>query len=256
MAVTGYNASLTIEGVGKDAPTTTNEHGGKQSDSPYRADLLPAHALLAIAAVMKGGADKYGADNWHKIPAEENVNHALVHLFARRAGDTSDDHLEHAATRLLFALDQVRSGRDAKLRAASAENGGAKRIYIAGPITKGDLVDNINQASQTFERLTLAGLNPFCPHWSCFSGPATREVITTDDGGQYAAVVAPAGAQPTSLTHADWLRVDLAYVAVCDAVFRLPGESKGADQETAFARENRIPVFEDETELMRWALGA
>lgn len=109
-------------GVGKDAPTGANEHGGKQSLSPYRADLLPPHALLAVAAVLKHGADKYGANNWHLIPASENVNHALVHLLALQAGDVSDEHLEHAATRILFALDQVKSGRDAAL----AEKGGAK----------------------------------------------------------------------------------------------------------------------------------
>ena len=117
-APTQSNSESVVEGVGPDAPTKTNAHGGKQSDSMYRADLLPAHALLAVAAVLKHGADKYGANNWHLIPAEENVNHALVHLLAMQAGDSSDDHLGHAATRILFALDQVRSGRDAKLKAS------------------------------------------------------------------------------------------------------------------------------------------
>lgn len=108
-------------GVGKDAPLEVNKHGGKQSRCLYRADLLPAHALLAIAAVMKKGCEKYGEDNWHNITAAENINHAMIHLLALRAGDTSDDHLEHAATRILFALDQVRSGRDAML-----QEGGSK----------------------------------------------------------------------------------------------------------------------------------
>lgn len=115
-----------VPGVGKDAPTVTNAAGGKQSHSPYRADLLPPHALLAVAAVMAEGAAKYGANNWHKISAADNLNHAMVHLLALNAGDTSDEHLEHAATRILFALDQVRSGREAKLQAALAEEGGAK----------------------------------------------------------------------------------------------------------------------------------
>lgn len=103
-------------GVGKDAPLEVNAHGGKQARCLYRADLLPAHALLAIAAVMKVGCEKYGEDNWHSITAAENINHAMIHLLALRAGDTTDDHLEHAATRILFALDQVRSGRDAQLK--------------------------------------------------------------------------------------------------------------------------------------------
>lgn len=110
----------TVEGVGRDAPTEVNEHGGKQSACPYRCDLLPGHALLAVAKVLKHGADKYGADNWHAITAAENLNHALTHLLAMRAGDESDDHLEHAACRILFALDQVLSGRDAALKGGAA----------------------------------------------------------------------------------------------------------------------------------------
>jgi hypothetical protein len=103
--------SNVVEGVGKDAETEVNERGGKQSKSPYRADLLPPLACLAVAKVLKHGADKYGANNWHLISVEENVNHAMVHLLANAAGDGSDDHLEHAACRILFALDQKLSGR-------------------------------------------------------------------------------------------------------------------------------------------------
>lgn len=105
-----------IDGVGPDAPTETNAAGGKQSHSPYRADLLPPHALLAVAEVLKHGADKYGPNNWHAIPVADHLNHALVHLYALAAGDDSDDHLEHAACRLLMALDQKRSGRAVALK--------------------------------------------------------------------------------------------------------------------------------------------
>jgi hypothetical protein len=117
-------APSVVAGVGPDAPTTTNAAGGKQSASPYRADLLPPHALLAVAAVLKHGADKYGPNNWHKIPVSDHINHALTHLYALGAGDASDKHLEHAATRILFALDQVRSGREAAV-AAEAKKAGA-----------------------------------------------------------------------------------------------------------------------------------
>ena len=99
-----------VFGVGKDAPTTVNEAGGKQSDSPYRCDLLPAHAVLAVAAVLKHGADKYGENNWRKITVADNLNHAMTHIFAYLAGDEQDDHLEHAACRILFALDLKREG--------------------------------------------------------------------------------------------------------------------------------------------------
>lgn len=103
-----------IKGVGPDAPTVVNEAGAKQSHLPYRCDLLPARAVLAVAEVLEQGARKYGADNWRGIPEADHVNHALAHLFARLAGDASDDHLEHAACRLLMALDKKRGGADGR----------------------------------------------------------------------------------------------------------------------------------------------
>lgn len=120
------------------------------------------------------------------------------------------------------------------------------RVYIAGPISKGDLAGNIQRASDAFEALALAGLAPFCPHWSCFSG----KVQVSETGGS---VYAVAGAQPNKLTHADWLAVDLAWVGCADAVLRLPGESTGADLETAEAKRAGIRVFDSLAELMVWA---
>lgn len=99
------SGDVVIEGVGPDAPTVTNQNGGKQSSSPYRMDLLPPKALLEIAKVLKHGADKYGADNWRQIVVADHLNHALVHIHAFLAGDSQDDHLEHAACRMLFALE-------------------------------------------------------------------------------------------------------------------------------------------------------
>lgn len=104
-------AKATVTGVGPDSPTVVGATGGKQSHVPYRADLLPPHALLAVAGVLHHGADKYGENNWHLIPVKDHVNHALVHLLALSAGDASDAHLEHAACRILFALDQQLAGR-------------------------------------------------------------------------------------------------------------------------------------------------
>lgn len=46
-----------------------------------------------------------------------------------------------------------------------------------------------------------------------------------------------------------WLRIDLALVARCDVVYRLPGDSQGADLEVAEARRLDIPVIESREEL-------
>ena len=95
-----------IPGVGPDAPPTVNERGGKQSYSPYRFDLLDPKAMLRLAAIAGRGAAKYGVDNWRKLDINDNINHALVHLYAYLAGDKQDDHLAHALCRVLFATAQ------------------------------------------------------------------------------------------------------------------------------------------------------
>lgn len=95
-----------------------------------------------------------------------------------------------------------------------------KRIYIAGPMTKGDRIDNLADALKAFRSLLKAGYAPFCPQMTFFIEPFV-------DGA----------------SHEDWLSIDLPWVAVADAVLRLPGESKGADMEVAKAMELGIPVF-------------
>lgn len=100
-----HGDQTSIPGLSPDAPTTVNAAGGKQSAVPYRADLIPARAILQVSSVLHTGALKYGDDNWHVIPTRDHLNHALTHVFAHLAGDAQDDHLGHAATRLLMALE-------------------------------------------------------------------------------------------------------------------------------------------------------
>lgn len=103
------------------------------------------------------------------------------------------------------------------------------RVYIAGPISKGDLPTNIRNASETFFRLLRAGFAPFCPHWSAYSGgPYDRPV---------------ANHLPCGTSHDDWMGADLPWVAVSDGLLRLPGESAGADKEVEAAWKCGIPVF-------------
>lgn len=96
-------------GVMPDAPVETNARGGKQSSSPYAFELLPITSMFAAAKVAREGATKYGETfgdrNYTKIPSTDHINHAIAHLYAHLAGDTSDEHLAHAIVRLLFAYD-------------------------------------------------------------------------------------------------------------------------------------------------------
>jgi len=122
-----------------------------------------------------------------------------------------------------------------------------RRVYIAGPITKGPLADNINRASEAAISLMRAGLAPLCPHWSCFAGGAVAHM-----SGQ---VVAVAEVLPAGTVHEDWYGIDLPWVAVADAVLRLPGESRGADLEVAEAQANGVPVFHSVAEVIAWNAG-
>jgi len=94
-----------VKQLGPEAPVQTNDQGGKQSAIPVRCDLLPARAVLEIAATLAPAAIKYGPDNWRRIARKDHINHALAHIFAHLAADDADDHLKHAACRLLFAME-------------------------------------------------------------------------------------------------------------------------------------------------------
>ena len=92
-----------IEGIGPDAEIVENEAGGKQSKAVAAFHLMDAPAMIRLAKVLQYGASRYERDNWRKIPCEEHLNHALIHIFAAFAGDTQDDHLGHAFCRLMMA---------------------------------------------------------------------------------------------------------------------------------------------------------
>jgi hypothetical protein len=93
------------------------------------------------------------------------------------------------------------------------------RIYLAGPITLGSMADNARVAIHDADRLMRAGHSPFVPHLSVF-----WQIVS---GHEYER----------------WLTYDFEWIKVCDALVRMPGESKGADREVAFARELGIPVY-------------
>lgn len=94
-----------------------------------------------------------------------------------------------------------------------------KYIYIAGPYSKGDVCLNVREAIWAADRLLDKGFVPYIPHlthfWHLLS-PKEYEI---------------------------WTALDMEWLIKCDAVLRLLGDSKGADEEVRTAHELNIPVF-------------
>ncbi len=96
------------------------------------------------------------------------------------------------------------------------------RVYVAGPISAHDPVANCQRAIRVGFELMDLGYAPFVPHYSYFV-----DMDSTHGAGRYE----------------QWIALDFSFISVCHALLRLPGLSKGADREVAFAHEIGIPVF-------------
>lgn len=100
------------------------------------------------------------------------------------------------------------------------------RVYVAGPYTA-DPEKCTAAAIAVGNELLDAGHAPFVPHlahyWETLHGARHYE---------------------------DWMRIDLAWLETADAILRLPGESSGADRETARALALGIPVFDSVQALL------
>ena len=93
------------------------------------------------------------------------------------------------------------------------------RVYCAGPYSNGSESHNVRIALEAAEVLLRRGYEPYVPHLSHFWHllfPHSYEA---------------------------WMELDFAFLEVCDALFRLPGESPGADREVEAAKKWGIPVW-------------
>ena len=96
-----------------------------------------------------------------------------------------------------------------------------KKIFISSPYTIGDTGENVRAQLQAANELMDLGFTPFIPLLSHFQH-----------------IVFPRPYQ-------DWIKNDLEWLRVCDAVLRLPGESAGADVECNEAVKLGIPIWHD-----------
>jgi hypothetical protein len=99
------------------------------------------------------------------------------------------------------------------------------KVFIAGPYTLGDVAVNVREACLAAEKVWEAGHLPFVPllyHlWHLVSPHEYRY----------------------------WTDLDNAWLAECDVLLRLPGESVGADNEVALADLLGTPVVHSVEEL-------
>jgi hypothetical protein len=95
-------------------------------------------------------------------------------------------------------------------------------VYVAGPISVGDVEANVRRAVSVGLELFRAGYAPFIPHLSHFADPLALCGTEAYEG---------------------WLDLDRSFISVCDALLRLPGYSAGADREVAFAKSYWVPVY-------------
>lgn len=102
-------------------------------------------------------------------------------------------------------------------------------VYVAGPYTSPDPVENTHTTVKVADELLAGGVAPIVPHLTLLWHAITPKPYDA------------------------WLELDRQHLARCDALLRIPGPSSGADAEVALAWELGIPVFDDVTSLLAWA---
>lgn len=103
-----------------------------------------------------------------------------------------------------------------------------KWVYVAAPYTNPDPVENSHVALKVADALEALGVVPIIPHLTLMWH-----------------LVTPRQAQ-------FWYDYTMELMKRCDAVYRVPGKSKGADLEEKEARRIGIPVLLNWHELKAW----
>lgn len=96
-----------------------------------------------------------------------------------------------------------------------------KRIYVAGPYTKPGPTQNVWKAVDVAEKLLALGFAPFVPHFTHFWEIRHHH------------------------NYEIWMELDFIWLRQCQCLYRIPGESSGADREVALAKDLGIPVYHD-----------
>jgi hypothetical protein len=101
-------------------------------------------------------------------------------------------------------------------------------IYIAGPLSIGEPSVVLRKVINAAMDVVLMGHTPYVPHFNILFDMVYPHSRST------------------------WLRMDKEILAKCDALYRIPGKCKGADQEVKWARGLGIPVFRTPKSLLTY----
>jgi len=95
---------MNLKGVTRKPRIKTYPNGGMETIPIARFDLMPADVMIRVGKLFRDKSRKYLKNNWRLVPQRAHINHAMAHMWAYIGGDTSDDHLAHANSRLMMAM--------------------------------------------------------------------------------------------------------------------------------------------------------
>ena len=95
----------------------------------------------------------------------------------------------------------------------------AQFVYIAGPLSRGETASNVYTAIKAGHDLLDAGHVPYVPH---------LDIVMTLQRPR---------------VYEDWIAADNIVIERCDALWRLPGASPGADKEVELAISLGLDVY-------------
>lgn len=98
-------------------------------------------------------------------------------------------------------------------------------VYVAGPYTHPDPKENTLKAIAVADELVNLGFVPYIPHLNHFWDENTVRRCNTKKSPTW------------------WYEYDFVFLKFCDALYRSPGMSLGADNEEKLAKKLGIPVF-------------
>ena len=107
------------------------------------SDINLDQALCALARTLAVGRRTHRAGAWRLKPVQKHLQHARKHLDLLASGSAGEDHLAHAACRLLMALE-LRERTAAQTRAAGPSSAGAATESDQMPLFAGVARQNVD----------------------------------------------------------------------------------------------------------------